>query len=128
MADRDDDDLRRRASQTEDRTVIGAAPVAGGPTTASGGAFDTMGGGDLGGPGARDPGDATSHLRDPVAEGDDTASGRGGAGPGGVNEQQDTRRAQGAAQGRTDAADAQDLQDETRAQADLGSANNNTSL
>ena len=60
-----DDDERRRAAQLGDRSVIGGAPVGGGSTMASGGAFDTVGGGDIGGPGARDPGDATSDMRDP---------------------------------------------------------------
>ena len=106
MAERDDDELRRRASQTADRTVLGGAPVAGGPTMASSGAFDTVGGGDLGGPGARDPGDATSHLRDPVQAG--------------LNDQQDQLRAQAQAQSAGDAGGAQDLQDRTRAQSGRG--------
>ena len=152
MADRDDAELRRRHSQTEDRTVIGGAPVAGGPTMASSGAFDTVGGGDLGGPGSRDQGDSTSHLRDPVDEGEDASTGLGGGGgslgglgsprqdqgfgtasgggegPGGLNEQQDALRAQGQAQGAADATDARDLQDKTRAQSDFGSANNTDNL
>ena len=114
----DEDDVRRRTMNTEDRTVLGAAPLAGGPTMASTGAFDTPGGGDLGGPGSRDPGDTTSHLRDPVDQ----------RGSGGLNEQQDQLRAQAGAQGSDDATDARDLQDDTRAQADLGSANNTNSL
>ncbi len=57
---------------------------------------------------------------------DDPMDVRTGAGP--TNEQRDQLTAQAAAQSRTDASDAQDLQDKTRAQADLGSANNNTSL
>ena len=119
MADQDRrDDMneeRRRASELADRSVLGAAPLSGGPTMASTGAFDTVGGGDLGGPGSRDPGDATSQMRDPqVTE------------PGGANEQQDQRRTQGLAQGGEDAAE--DLQDPARAQADAGSANNNDSL
>ncbi len=106
----DQDDPRSTLPQTGDRTVLGGAPVAGGPTMASGGAFDTAGGGDLGGPGSRDPGDATSHLRDPVHVG-------------GSNEQEDQRRAQGQAQSRSDADEARGLQDDSRASADLGSLN-----
>ena len=168
----EEDDLRRRMSQMEDRTVAGGAPLAGGSTTASSGAFDTVGGGDLGGPGARDPGDSTSHMRDPVEEREDRATGRGGArgsfsglggglpagdrgdgglgmgqsagaaqqdqgfgsasgggeGAGGMNPEQEALRAQAQAQSSADAGDAQDLQDKTRAQGDLGSANNNDSL
>ncbi len=88
---------------------MGGAPVAGGSTMASSGAFDTVGGGDLGGPGSRDPGDSTSDLRDPVEQ-----RGAGGA-AGGLNDQQDQLRAQAQAQGSGDASDAQDLQDPTRA-------------
>ena len=112
MADQDDE-LRRRASQLQDRTVLGGAPVKGGATMASSGAFDTVGGGDLGGPGSRDPGDATSDLRDPVED---------------ANEQRDAVRAQAEAQGRPDASDAEGLQDETRGQARLGSSDNDDSL
>ena len=63
MADqpRDADAQLRRTAELE-RTVIGGAPVAGGSTMASPGAFDTQGGGDLGGPGRRDPGDSTDRL------------------------------------------------------------------
>jgi hypothetical protein len=123
MADQDRPDQmdqeRRRASELEDRSVLGAAPVSGGPTMASSGAFDTVGGGDLGAPGSRDPGDATSQLRDPSDQRGD---------PGGANEQQDQRRTQGLAQGGGDASDAQGLSDDRRAQDDAGSANNNDSL
>ena len=117
MADQNEEQ-RLRASQLGDRTVIGAAPIAGGGTMASTGAFDTVGGGDLGGPGARDQGDATSELRDPVDDG----------GTGGLNAQQDALQAQARAQGSAEAPDAEGLQDETRAQADVGSANSNDSL
>ena len=110
------DEQRRRASELEDRSVMGAAPLAGGPTMASSGAFDTVGGGDLGAPGSRDPGDATSQLRDPPED------------AGGADAQQDQRRTQGLAQGREDASDARSLQDPARAQADVGSANSNDSL
>jgi hypothetical protein len=55
----------------------------------------------------------------------------GGAGAdagGGLNEQQDALRAQAEAQGRTDATDAQDLLDKTRASQDAGSISDNNSL
>jgi hypothetical protein len=52
----------------QERTVLGAAPVQGGPTMVGAGAFDTAGGGDLGGPGARDPGDSAGDLRPAQAE------------------------------------------------------------
>ena len=196
----DQDDPRGSAAQTGDRTVIGGAPVAGGPTMASSGAFDTPGGGDLGGPGSRDQGDTTSDLRDPVGDevsggaaggsltgvrgdshggglasagglspdnrgGEERGAGldahdRGGGGAGfgqtagttqqdqafgqgggrsigrapeagaggGLNEQQDELRAQAEAQSRPDAGDAQDLQDKSRASAELGSFNDNGNL
>lgn len=47
---------------------------------------------------------------------------------GGRNEQQDALRAQAEAQSRTDATDAQNLLDKTRAQAERGSMNNNDNL
>ena len=62
------DDQLRRGAELQDRTVIGGAPVAGGPTMVGSGAFDTAGGGDLGGPGVRDPGDSAGDLRPPQAE------------------------------------------------------------
>ena len=62
------DDAARRGSELQDRTVLGAAPVQGGPTMVSTGAFDTPGGGDLGGAGARDPGDSAGDLRPEQAE------------------------------------------------------------
>lgn len=46
-----------------ERSVLGGAPLVGGASLAGGGAFDTIGGGDLGGPGARDPGDSAGDLR-----------------------------------------------------------------
>jgi len=64
----DPDDEIRRAAELQDRTVVGAAPVQGGPTMVSTGAFDTAGGGDLGGPGSRDPGDSAGDLRPEQAE------------------------------------------------------------
>ena len=69
------DDAARRGSELQDRTVLGAAPVQGGPTMVSTGAFDTPGGGDLGGAGARDPGDSAGDLRPESAE-VDTDGGR----------------------------------------------------
>lgn len=67
-----EDDIRRRAS-LEDRTVIGGAPVGGGSTMVSSGAYDTPAGGDIGGegtrpPGFRDPGDTAGDLRPESAE------------------------------------------------------------
>jgi hypothetical protein len=62
MADEPDDGARRRAEEIGERTVIGGAPVQGGPTMVSSGAFDTPAGGDLGGPGARDFGDSADRL------------------------------------------------------------------
>ena len=47
---------------------------------------------------------------------------------GGLNAQQDARRAQGEAQGRTDATDARDLQDKTRAAENVGSLDDNANL
>lgn len=70
-----DDDLRGRAAATEGRSVIGGSAVAGGSSQASSGAFDTVGGGDLGGPGSRDPGDSAGDLRPESAE-VDTDGGR----------------------------------------------------
>ena len=63
MADqpRTGDEQLRRTAELE-RTVIAGAPVAGGSTTASSGAYDTPGGGDAGGPGARDYGDSAGRL------------------------------------------------------------------
>lgn len=61
------------AAALQDRTVLGAAPVQGGPTMVGAGAFDTAGGGDLGGPGSRDPGDSAGDLRPEQA---DAATGR----------------------------------------------------
>jgi hypothetical protein len=58
-----DDDVRGRAAAAEDRSVIGGSAVGGGSSQASSGAFDTVGGGDLGGPGSRDPGDSAGDLR-----------------------------------------------------------------
>jgi len=62
------DDAARRAADLQDRTVVGGAPIGGGSSTVGSGAFDTAGGGDLGGegtraPGFRDPGDAAGDLR-----------------------------------------------------------------
>ena len=57
-----DDGPRRRAEEIGERTVIGGAPVQGGPTMVSGGAFDTPAGGDIGSPGARDYGDSAGRL------------------------------------------------------------------
>jgi len=59
---RDSDAHLRRTAELE-RTVIGGAPIAGGPTLVSTGAFDTSsGGGETGGAGRRDPGDSTDRL------------------------------------------------------------------
>ena len=63
MTNRDSEDAVRRSANLEDRTVSGGAPLGGGSTMISSGAFDTPGGGDLGGPGARDPGDSAGDLR-----------------------------------------------------------------
>lgn len=64
----DPDAEARRGSELQDRTVLGAAPIQGGPTMVSTGAYDTSGGGDLGGPGPRDPGDSAGDLRPEQAE------------------------------------------------------------
>jgi hypothetical protein len=61
MSDQRDDQVRRSGALDE-RAVLGAAPRAGGSTAVSGGAYDTRAGGDLGGPGARDPGDSAFRL------------------------------------------------------------------
>lgn len=60
---RDREDAGRRTANLGDRTVSGGAPIGGRSMTASSGAFDTVGGGDLGGPGSRDPGDSAGDLR-----------------------------------------------------------------
>lgn len=70
---RDGEDAVRRAADLENRTVIGGAPVGGGSTTVSSGAYDTVAGGDLGGPGARDPGDSAGDLRPESADTDGSA-------------------------------------------------------
>ena len=70
-----DNDLRGRAAATESRSVIGGSAVGGGSSQVSSGAFDTVGGGDLGGPGSRDPGDSAGDLRPESAE-VDTDGGR----------------------------------------------------
>ena len=57
---RDTDAQLRRTAELE-RTVIGGAPVTGGPTMVSTGAFDTAGG-DFGVASRRDPGDSTDRL------------------------------------------------------------------
>lgn len=62
------DEQVRRGAELQDRTVVGAAPVQGGPTMVSTGAFDTAAGGDLGGPGSRDPGDSAGDLRPEQAD------------------------------------------------------------
>lgn len=67
MSDEREDAVRRGAN-LQDRTVSGGAPLGGGSTMASSGAFDTPGGGDLGGPGARDPGDSAGDLRPTAAD------------------------------------------------------------
>ena len=64
---RDGDAQLRRTAGLE-RTVIGGSPVAGGPTMVSSGAFDTAGGGDIGGPGRDDPGDAVDRLSPEISE------------------------------------------------------------
>ena len=51
-----------------------------------------------------------------------------GSGGGGLNADQDALRAQAEAQERTDATDAEDLLDKTRASQDVGSINDNESL
>ena len=58
---RDGDAQLRRTAELE-RTVIGGAPIAGGSTMVSTGAFDTPGCGDLGGTGRADPGDSAGRL------------------------------------------------------------------
>ena len=57
---RDTDAQLRRTAELQ-RTVIGGAPVSGGPTMVATGAFET-GAGDFGVAGRRDPGDGTDRL------------------------------------------------------------------
>jgi len=67
MSDEREDAVRRGAN-LEDRTVSGGSPIGGGSSMAGSGAFDTPGGGDLGGPGSRDPGDSAGDLRPEAAD------------------------------------------------------------
>jgi hypothetical protein len=70
------DDLTRRSAALDDRSVLGAAPLAGGPTMASPGAYETPQGDATGG--ARDFGDSAGDLRPATSR--DAFSGDGMAG------------------------------------------------
>ena len=74
------DDLTRRSAALDDRSVLGAAPLGGGPTMASPGAFETPQGDVT--PGERDYGDSAGDLR--PAPSRDAFSGDGMAAQDGV--------------------------------------------
>ena len=147
----EEDDVRRRAAQTEDRTVTGSAAASsltgvrgdahGGGLASAGGLSPQNRGGSEGGAGldAHDRGGGgvgfgqtagTTQQDEAFGRGGGRSVGRvpePGAG-GGLNEQEDQRRAQGEAQGRPDADDARGLQDKSRGSAELGSFNDNSNL
>lgn len=74
MTDQRNDDgrlgrpLPSDSAELQDRSVVGGSPLGGGSSQVSSGAFDTVGGGDLGGPGSRDPGDSAGDLRPESAD------------------------------------------------------------
>ena len=73
MTDQRDDDgrlsrpLPSDPAELGDRAAAGGLALGGGSSGASSGAFDTVGGGDIGGPGSRDPGDSAGDLRPATA-------------------------------------------------------------
>ncbi len=76
----EDADLTARGgaagAELDDRSVIGGAAREAGVSQASPGAFDTEGGGDLGGSGSRDPGDSTGRFSPETASADFTKDDR----------------------------------------------------